>query len=390
MGTTTKVWLAMSVVTMLVGCGDDGATPDASAGSGGATSSAQSGGSAGEGGDADTVPPSAELVFPVAGFAQVPSGSDYPVIASGSDDRAVGRIEVLIDDEVALSGEGAPTLWREAPEAAGGAGAVSEQVVEEGGFVEFTVSGRRTQKVVGLGGPDRGASAEDVEYGFYFTPSGSFQGALGSGQYGFGDVFRIERSGGMLRSYQNGREISAIALDDDAPLYLDTWLASPGASISQATISTAGEAATAVVWVNHIGTRASLALAFAWDTTTTRDGPHSFAARVVDEAGNAAESSAVVRPVDNTAPLCTLDAPAANAVVSGTVELSGTASDANLFTLAFFADGSLLSQHDGQVVAATNWNTTLVANGAHVLRAQAYDYGSNVSLPCEVTVSVSN
>jgi hypothetical protein len=205
-----------------------------------------------------------------------------------------------------------------------------------------------------------------------------------------GDVFRIERDQGALRAYRNGAELAEIDAPGTGPLYCDTWLASLGAAISGAVISTAGEDAVPVTWVNHVGTSETLAIAYSWDTTTIRDGSHEFGARVVDVAGNDAESSAVVLSVDNTLPVCSLTTPRPKAVVSGGVEVSATASDANFATLAFFADDSLISQHDGRSTATTTWDTTMVENGAHVLRAQAYDFANNASLPCQITVTVSN
>jgi hypothetical protein len=270
-----------------------------------------------------------------------------------------------------------------------GAGAISQESLTGDGYVEFTVPGTRTQKVIGLGGPDMGATDVDVEYWLYITPIGNLSGNLGGGTYAPGDVFRIELSGGMLRSTKNGTDLQSIAAPQ-TPLFLDTWLASPGAAVSDAKIAMGTRAPMPVTWANPIGVSEGLTFTHVWDSTSVEDGAHTFTARVTDVGGNVVESSALMKTVDNTLPTCTLDSPSQGATVSGTVQVMGTATDANLFTLAFFVDSTLLSQHDGQTQASTMWNTTTIANGTHTVRSQSYDHGGGTSLPCEVTVTVNN
>ena len=64
-----------------------------------------------------------------------------------------------------------------------------------------------------------------------------------------------------------------------------------------------------------------------WDTTIVPDGHHNLFAKVFDRAGNMRSSLGQPVAVDNTAPATAISAPAQNAWIRGTVQITATASD---------------------------------------------------------------
>ncbi len=93
---------------------------------------------------------------------------------------------------------------------------------------------------------------------------------------------------------------------------------------------------------------------------------------------------------DTTPPQVNLTTPAGGATVSGTVQLSASASDANgIAKIEFYANGSLL----GQTTSAPfqfNWVTASVADGSYALMAKAYDPAGNVGSDDDTVVTVAN
>ena len=66
-----------------------------------------------------------------------------------------------------------------------------------------------------------------------------------------------------------------------------------------------------------------------WDTTLVSDGLYDLRVVATDVAGNSTTSTLVTTRVDNTAPALTFSSPAASTIVSGTVNLVGSATDAS-------------------------------------------------------------
>ena len=92
---------------------------------------------------------------------------------------------------------------------------------------------------------------------------------------------------------------------------------------------------------------------------------------------------------DSEATTVALTAPAAGAVVSGSVNVTALASDnVGVDRVEFFVDGKFQATDDTAPYAFA-WDTTAVANGDHVLMAKAYDAAGNsgVSMPVEVVVT---
>jgi ELWxxDGT repeat protein len=139
-----------------------------------------------------------------------------------------------------------------------------------------------------------------------------------------------------------------------------------------------------------LGTDTSAPYGLSWNTASVADGLHTLTAKAHDAAGNVTTSAGVEVLVDNTAPTTTLSAPAQNAHVRGSVQLSATASDNVGVAGVEFYDGPALL---GAVYAPPyelSWNTTGAADGIHLLTARAFDSVGNVSVSVEVSVTVDN
>lgn len=121
---------------------------------------------------------------------------------------------------------------------------------------------------------------------------------------------------------------------------------------------------------------------------------------------NFSASSAVVASSDNTdilisttggtytvvdpPPTVSLTSPTNNSVVSGSIIVSATASDdAGVSRVDFNLDGSTLIGSDTTSPYSINWDTTSVTSGPHVLTAEAFDTGSNLSV-FSVNITVDN
>jgi hypothetical protein len=113
-----------------------------------------------------------------------------------------------------------------------------------------------------------------------------------------------------------------------------------------------------------------------------------------DGAGNAspptAQASATVL-ADTTAPSVSISAPNAGATVSATQTVSAAASDdVGVAGVQFKLDGANLGGEDTSAPYSVAWDTTAVANGTHVLSAEARDGAGNRTTAANVTVTVSN
>jgi hypothetical protein len=336
----------------------------------------------------EPVPPAAEVAFPVAGSGVLPHGTGFPVLVAATDDAGIDRIDVVIDGAVVAGGPGAPTVWRSAMTGSE-AGAASTQEITTTGWFEFVVPAAFTQKVVGLGDVDTGGVQADVDVGFYFTPV-SFNGVgAGTGvrSYAAGDVFRLVVGDTTIDWQHNGTTIASAARPAGA-LHPEAWLPGLGAAVASAEIASGGGAGEPVTWTSLVDATVATAYAAPWNTTTRGDGDVAIVARATDVEGAVADSAPVTVVVDNTAPTCAWVSPTGG-TVSGTVSLQATAGDASLVTMAFFVDGSLHSQHDGQTAATSPWNSATVGNGTHTLEVRAYDNAAH-STACPITVTVSN
>ena len=101
--------------------------------------------------------------------------------------------------------------------------------------------------------------------------------------------------------------------------------------------------------------------------------------------------SYTIPPPDTTPPTVTMSAPAAGALVSGTVTVSANASDnVGVASVQFQLDGTNLGSADTTLPYSISWNTTTVSSGVHTLRAIARDLAGNTTTSGAINVTVSN
>jgi hypothetical protein len=94
-------------------------------------------------------------------------------------------------------------------------------------------------------------------------------------------------------------------------------------------------------------------------------------------------------PNDTSPPLVSITAPTSGQTVTGTVNVTTTATDNVGVTRVDFLVDSQLAQTDSTAPFALSWNTTSLTNGSHSVTARAYDADGNSS-SASVTVTVSN
>ena len=126
------------------------------------------------------------------------------------------------------------------------------------------------------------------------------------------------------------------------------------------------------------------------NTANLGNGPHTVAASARDAAGNTRSSQTVSFTVNNVAPAPTVSiaSPAAGQTVSGSINL--TASATNAVGVQFLVDGA---PYGAEVTAApyvVTLNTTTVAEGAHNVSARARNSSGAVQTCTPVSFTVRN
>jgi hypothetical protein len=135
-----------------------------------------------------------------------------------------------------------------------------------------------------------------------------------------------------------------------------------------------------------------------WNTTLTGNGSHTLTAVARDPLGLLYFTSDPVTvtvsnaaPPDTTPPTVSITSPSNGATVSGTTQVSATASDnVGVAGVQFLVDGATLGAEDTSSPYAVSWNTTTASNGSHQLTATARDAAGNRTTSATVTVTVSN
>ncbi len=133
-----------------------------------------------------------------------------------------------------------------------------------------------------------------------------------------------------------------------------------------------------------------------WNTTTVANASHTLTAVARDAAGNRTTSGAIQVTVNNgvpdtTSPTVAIIAPTNGATVSGTTQVTATASDnVGVVGLQLYLDGAALGAEGTAAAYSVSWDTTAAANGSHTLTAVARDAAGNRATSAPVTVTVSN
>lgn len=93
---------------------------------------------------------------------------------------------------------------------------------------------------------------------------------------------------------------------------------------------------------------------------------------------------------DTQAPTTSITSPAGGSTVSGTVNVTASASDnVGVTNVEFYLDGVLASS-DTSSPYSWSWNTTTVTNASHALTSKAFDAAGNVGTSTAVNVTVDN
>ena len=114
-----------------------------------------------------------------------------------------------------------------------------------------------------------------------------------------------------------------------------------------------------------------------------------------DAAGNLVTSGdftlTTAATADTTTPTVSISAPAANATVAGTINVTANAYD-NIAVggVQFKLDGANLGSEDTSSPYSASWNTTTATNGSHILSAVARDAAGNATTAANITVTVNN
>ncbi len=131
-------------------------------------------------------------------------------------------------------------------------------------------------------------------------------------------------------------------------------------------------------------------------TAAFPNGVHTLTAVARDAAGNTTTSAPITITIQNIAadtvpPAVSLTAPANGATVSGTVTVTGTASDnVGVVGVQFKVDGVNLGAEDTSSPYSTSWITAIVADGVHTITAVARDAAGNTTVSAPRSVTVSN
>ena len=131
------------------------------------------------------------------------------------------------------------------------------------------------------------------------------------------------------------------------------------------------------------------------DTTVKPSTSYTYTVKAYDAGGNespASEPLSVTTPAgDTTPPTVSLTAPTEGATLSGTANLTATASDASgIAGVQFLLDGSPVGAEDTSDPYGLAWDSTTAANGSHTLAARARDGSGNTATSAAVTVTVTN
>src|SRR5256886_5008425 len=113
---------------------------------------------------------------------------------------------------------------------------------------------------------------------------------------------------------------------------------------------------------------------------------------VVTVGGVASNGVSFTVQTDTTSPVVTITAPANNATVSGTITLTGTATDPDsaVSFVQFQVDGANTGAQVTTAPYSLSLDTTTLSNGTHTLTAVGQDPSGNVGTSAAVTISVSN
>lgn len=162
-----------------------------------------------------------------------------------ADDR-LGESEAALTPVTWTSVVGATAsgsvLTKTRAENAWNAGAVSAEVLERDGFVEFTTGEATTAKMAGLSRGNDGVGSRDIDFAIRLGDTGRVavvEAGVSRGtftDYVAGDRFRVQVKGGVVTYRVNGAVIYTSVVAPTFPLLVDTSLRTPGATLADVAI----------------------------------------------------------------------------------------------------------------------------------------------------------
>lgn len=358
------------------------------------------------GGISDTTPPTASLTFPTNG-ATVAGAID--ITATASDDIGVTKVEFLIDGAVVGVGvasqqagpyvynwnttayaTGAHTLQARASDAAGNTGtSTSISVTVDQSSVRFT------ERFSNNGPDNTGWSiAEwplDVSDQTGVTNSKSI---LGSATPAFTTVTRTASVNVALAAnprltywrkldlYGANTLASAafkVVVNDGTDHIVDSVTKSGFGGITEANWTQRADI--------DLSAYANRTVVLKFIVTATDTGSNISRAKAWVDSITVGPPSA---SADTTLPSVNVTAPASGATLSGTIDVTASASDnVGVSKVEFYLDGALAETDTASPFVFT-WDTAGIANGGHALMAKAYDQANNVRADNDTSVTVSN
>ena len=116
--------------------------------------------------------------------------------------------------------------------------------VANNGYMETTVSGTGTQRMIGLSATDANADWNSIQHAFYLTSWGALEirengsgNLLGGLTYANGDVLRIAVENNIVKYYRNGTPVFISGSAPTLPLFVDVSLHNEGANVSQVKVA---------------------------------------------------------------------------------------------------------------------------------------------------------
>lgn len=136
---------------------------------------------------------------------------------------------------------------------------------------------------------------------------------------------------------------------------------------------------------------------YSWDSTTVANGSYTLGASARDAAGNVTNTSVSVTvnnpttpPPDTTKPTTSITAPASGATITGTYNVTASASDnVGVTHVELYVDNAKAAD-DVAAPYSFAWNTVGLTNGTHSIKTRAYDAAGNTQDSTAVSVTVNN
>lgn len=356
----------------------------------------------GNGGGGDTEAPATSITAPLNGATVTGVTS---VTASASDNVGVTRVEFWLDGALASTDTTSPYAWSwDTTTATDGSHALTSKAYDAAGNAGTSPT---VTVVVSNGPPPSGA---DVS-GWTITQANStYNFVLPGGTIIPEDGYLVVGRNATQAAFES---YWGVTLPSNA-VYLDSGNSMPiingdenytlknagGTVVDGPTINMPASAARALQRVDPCGTSWSTVLESA--ANPGGGAANGCGAGVkLNEVSDASGTGNYIYEFielhndfsgagDTVAPSTSITAPANGATVSGTTNVTASATDdVGVTMVEFWLDGVLAST-DTTSPYEWSWNTTTASSGSHSLVSKAYDAASNIGTSATVSVTVSN